>query len=430
MAYYDSLTKLPNRKHIIEKVNFLRELAQDTQTKFALVFVDLDGFKKINDTLGHHIGDMYLTEIGRRLESTVDHEDTVGRIGGDEFAIVIQHYIHDEEVYDYLDKVREELNKEILVEGRKIYSSASFGVAVFPDDAELIVDLFKRADAAMYKAKHNGKNNIQFFMKELNEEFLDRLQVEHELKEALQREEFFIEYQPQTALRENFTHGFEALLRWNSPDRGVIPPDKFIYLLEDLGLIIEVGNWVLKQACLKILDLNKGFDEKFYISVNISPKQIERVSFVNEMIRIVKDSGVDPEQIELEITENVLIKDSEKVIVKLEELRNFGFKIALDDFGTGYASLNYLRLLPLDVLKIDKEFIWGIDQGSHGKKLVSSIIDIVHDLDITVVAEGVENKNQLNYLVEEQCDHVQGFLISKPMASDKLEDFIAAKERA
>lgn len=424
MAYNDILTGLPNRKQLIERLNFLIELSEESKNKMALVFIDLDDFKNINDSRGHHYGDEFLKSFGKRLSNYIDEKDTACRFGGDEFAVIIQHYQSEEELLEYIDGMKENLSDEMVIEGESFPSKASYGVAIYPDDAKRVVDLFKAADVAMYKAKEMGRNNIQFYRQEMKEEIIDKIEMEHELSKALEKNELRLVFQPQVAVSDKRDHGFEALLRWESEKRGLIYPDRFIPLLESTGLIIDIGYWVIREACLKVNELNGQYDEKFYISVNISTKQLRDKHFVTKVATILQETGTQGQHIEFEITETVLIEDTDDIIAKLMMLKAMDIKVALDDFGTGYASLNYLKVLPIDVLKIDKTFIWDMDKDEASKKLVKSIIDIVHDLNLVVVAEGVETTEQLNYLVEKSCDQIQGYLISKPLESHDLHDFI------
>lgn len=424
MAYNDALTELPNRKMIIEKLNFLIEISKENNKKFAVVFVDLDGFKKINDTMGHHIGDEYLKEVGVRLKSCIKETDTIGRFGGDEFAVIIQNTIKEDKLYEYVNCLRENLCKPFEIDGYKIHASASFGISIFPDDATVVIDLIKTADAAMYKAKEKGKNNIQFFRKEMKEEILLKIELENELIEALANDEFFLVYQPQVELESNNIEGFEALLRWNSPKRGVVSPLEFIPVLEDMGLINQVGDWVLVESCRKINELKVTHGVGYYVSVNVSGHQIKDINFVRRVEEVIKEFNIDPNLLELEITESVFIHDIKEAVTKINSLKDLGVSIALDDFGTGYSSLSYLRMLPIDVLKIDKSFIWDLEKGDKERKIVGSIIDLVHEMDISVVAEGVETQYQLDYLDEEECDHIQGYLISKPVGDIELDHLI------
>ena len=425
MAYNDALTELPNRKLIIEKLNFLIDISKENNKKFAVVFIDLDGFKKINDTMGHHIGDEYLVEVGKRIKSCLNENDTVGRFGGDEFAVIIQNSTKEDKLYAYVNCIRENLSKAFNIDGYKVNSSASFGISIYPDDASVVVDLIKTADAAMYKAKEKGKNNIQFFRKEMKDEILKKLELEHELVEALENDEFFLVYQPQVELETSRIEGFEALIRWQSPLRGVVSPLEFIPVLEEMGLINEVGDWVLVESCKKINELKAKHGVGYYVSVNVSGHQMKDNRFVNRVKAVIEEYNIDPSLLELEITESVFIHDIESAIKRINDLKSLGVSIALDDFGTGYSSLSYLRLLPIDVLKIDKSFIWDLEKGDKERKIVGSIIDLVHEMDISVVAEGVETQYQLDYLDDEDCDHIQGYLISRPIGDVQLDDLIS-----
>ncbi len=427
MAYNDMLTGLPNRKQLVEKLNFLIDLSEDNDNRMGLVFIDLDDFKKINDTRGHHYGDEFLRTFAHRLSEIIDPKDTACRFGGDEFAIIIQHFHNEETLLEYIDDIRLKMSQGIMIENEEFSSGASYGVAIYPEDADRVVDLLKAADVAMYKAKDTGKNNIQFYRQELKEEIMDKIELEHDLSKALKNNEFYLVYQPKISINDKRDHGFEALIRWESPSRGLVYPDQFIPIMESTGLIVEVGYWIIEEACRKVKELVTNYKESYHISVNISTKQLMEEDFVSKVEAILGKMDVAGDHLEFEITETVLIEDTEIIIEKLKYLKKLGIKVALDDFGTGYASLNYLKVLPLDVLKIDKSFIWDMDKDESSRKLVKSIIDIVHDLELVVIAEGVETKDQLNYLIEKSCDQIQGYLISKPMAGDDMHQFILSQ---
>lgn len=421
LIYKDELTGLSNRKYFLERVqNIIDE--KNVNTKFAIVFVDLDGFKKINDTMGHHIGDIYLCHVGKRLTRLLKHGDLLGRFGGDEFAILLQNIDQKDELMSYVDQFREAMNVPFEIGSFRIYSSASFGVSIYPKDALKISELIKTADAAMYKAKEKGKNAVQFFRQEMKDEVLLKIELENELADAADHNEFFLVYQPQVDLIDKKIRGFEALLRWESPIRGVVPPNEFIPVLESTGLIIPVGDWVIEEVCKKIADMIEKDILDFCISVNISSLQIQDDSFVMRVEKLMQQYNIPPHTLELEITESVFALNTDGVIAKMNALKSMGIIIALDDFGTGYSSLSYLRLMPIDVLKIDKSFIWDLEKGNKEQKIVGSIIDLVHDMDIVVIAEGVESEFQYDYLEEKKCDFIQGYLISHPIKSSQVEE--------
>lgn len=423
LAYNDVLTGLPNRKMIIEKLNFLIGLSEQTSTKFALVFIDMNGLKKINDTLGHAIGDKYLKCVADRFMVMIDSEDTIGRFGGDEFALIVEEY-NESTIYEYVTNIRDDFSRPLIIEGHKLYPNASFGISIFPDDAGNSSDLIKDADAAMIKAKENGKNDIQFYRKELEVEILNKIELEQELMDAYRSDEFFLMYQPQMKLNNDMMNGFEALIRWRSPKRGIVSPLAFIPILEETGLILDVGDWVLQKACEQLLDLKDQGVDNLYISINVSGIQFKKKDFVSRVKEIIKLYDIDPKCLQIELTESIFISDLEMAISQIQDLREFGISVALDDFGTGYSSLSYLKRLPIDVLKIDKSFIWDLEKGERERKIVSSVIDLVHEMGMSVVAEGVETDYQRAYLEAEEVDHLQGYLISHPFEADKVMDFI------
>lgn len=421
MAYNDNLTGLPNRKNIIERMNFLID-ASEERIPFAIVFIDLDGFKKINDTMGHHVGDDFLRIVAKRLLSVTNTLDTVGRFGGDEFAVLIQHDCRVDQIYEDVDKMREILSEVYEVDGKSVYSSASCGIALYPTDATEVADLLKAADVAMYKAKFSGKNSIEFFKQNMHEEILYKIELEQELVNAINNEEFYLMYQPQYNLDKHSIIGFEALIRWQSPKRGIVSPIEFIPLLEEMKAIVEVGDWVLVESCKKIVELKEVYDTPLKMSVNVSPVQMENETFIDRVKEVMDSYNILPGELIIEITESIFIGNLDKAIERIQALKAIGVGIALDDFGTGYSSLSYLRKLPIDVLKIDKSFIWDLDKGEKERKIVGTLIDLVHDMDITVIAEGVETKYQKDYLEKEACDHIQGYLISRPLDAELIEN--------
>lgn len=423
LAYFDTLTELPNRKMILDRLELLVNLSQKNISPFAVVFIDLDNFKKINDTVGHHLGDLLIISVASRLNNLVCKSDLFGRLGGDEFALIIQQNLKDEDILQYVENLRECLEESFNVERYEFYISASFGISIYPQDGSNPDELIKYADIAMYKAKETGKNGIYFFRKEMRDEILQKIDFEKKLVAALHNEEFFLVFQPQYIVDTNDLRGFEALVRWQSPDFGILGPMKFIPLAEEMRLIVQIGEWILRTACRMFKEMLDQYHLEAVISVNISSIQFDDPFFVKMVKNILKECGLQARYLELEITESILIQSLDQTIRILNELKEMGVRIALDDFGTGYSSLRYLQLLPIDTLKIDKSFVDNINHLDEKKQIIGSIISLVHQMDILVVAEGVESEVQLNYLVKENCDCIQGFLLGRPLNNIELQIF-------
>ncbi|MGB4661092.1 MAG: EAL domain-containing protein [Mobilitalea sp.] len=421
LAYNDSITGLPNRLWLQEK---LINVIQTVSTKVALLFIDLDNFKNINDTFGHFYGDTILLEIGKRLAAMTDADVFVARLGGDEFAVVITNVSLLEQVKKYTQELLTKLETNINENNISIHLSASIGIAIYPDHAKSFEQLLKNADTAMYKSKKYGKNQYTIFDQSMNDELYAKVIMEGNLRTALDNNELILYYQPFYCLNTNKILGFEALIRWNSPVYGMIAPSVFIPLAEETGLILPIGKWVLNTACNYINQLNKFREDKLIISINISVHQLAQDSFAEEVLNIVKKNGLDTEVLILEITESILMDDVESNLVKIDTLKQNGIKFALDDFGTGYSSLTYLKKLPISILKLDKSFIDGIATNQIDNDIVKSIIMMAKTLDLTVVAEGVEMKNQFNLLFDLGCDLIQGYYISKPLPEDAVEEML------
>lgn len=425
LAHFDELTYLPNRKSILDKLNYLIKVSKGMNLSFYIVFIDIDSFKKINDSMGHHIGDLFISYAAKRLKASIHKSDFIGRIGGDEFALIIQRRLSDKEVFKYIDKIRKYFLQPYIIDGNEITSSASFGIASFPYDGVGQVELMKNADTAMYKAKELGKNNVQFFEKSMKEELLEKLNLENELKSALYNNEFFLVFQPIYNLRTGKIRGFETLLRWNSKVLGMVAPDKFIPVAEELGIIIPLGEWIIRTACKTFKKLQDKYKlEETVLAINLSVKQLESTNIVESIKYILKETNFDPNLLEIEITETTFMNSIHKTKSTLEKLQDMHISISLDDFGTGYSSLSYLRQLPIDILKIDRTFINDILKSDRNVEIIGSIIDLSHNLDIAVIAEGIEEEIQLRHLRKLKCDYVQGYLMSKPLNLEDLEQFI------
>lgn len=421
LAYYDSLTELPNRKMILERLQLLVNLSENEKSNFFIVFIDLDNFKKINDTMGHLYGDDYLKYTAIRLQELIHEDDLLGRLGGDEFALIIQRNIKEDAAYSYVESLRAQLCDKIKTSCSEFRVSASFGISIFPQDGKDPTELLKCADTSMYKAKELGRNNIQFFRPDMKEEILNKIQMESLLLKAYENKEFFIEYQPQFNAADYRIRGFEALIRWDSPHYGRVAPMSFIPLAEEMGLIIGIGEWVLLTACHKFKELDHRFNQNLCISVNVSAVQIRDPNFSDIVKNVLVQTNLDPKQLELEITESLFIDNIEETIDMLNEIKALNVRISLDDFGTGFSSLSYLRRLPIDTLKIDKSFIDDLSDQDASIRIVGDIISLGHNLDAHIVAEGIENSTQLDYLKANNCDCIQGFMFGKPMCVKDME---------
>ena len=415
LVYYDVLTGLPNRNMLIERLAFLCEMFRDEKTGFAVAFIDLDNFKKINDTLGHKKGDLLLKTIAQQMQELIHSNDLLGRLGGDEFALIIQQKMNEEAIFEYVESLRLYFQRPICLDDTEINITASFGVSIFPKDGITTYELLQYSDIAMYQAKKVGKNGIKVFHKSMNDGILRRAEIEKQLAQAMKNQEFFLAFQPQYCATSKNLRGYEALIRWNSPVFGTVSPMKFIPITEELGTIVQIGEWILRTACVTQLYLQEKSGRPMVMSVNISAVQFMDHNFFNMVKTIVSETGIEPHNLELEITESIFITSINKVVDELNNLKELGIQIALDDFGTGYSSLSYLQKLPIDLLKIDKSFIDMIDEPDSKKQIVGAIIALMHQLDVPVIAEGVETKHQLQYLREFDCDFVQGYLWGKPI---------------
>ncbi len=418
LAFYDSLTGLPNRRMIIDRLDVMLQIGHKENRKFAIIFADLDNFKKINDSAGHLVGDEVLQVVAKRWKQILHTGDILGRMGGDEFAILIQRPLNQEEIRAYTETFRNALNTRILCKQREFFVKASMGVSMFPQDGDTSDLLLKYADAAMYEAKSKKVNEICFFNRELQEQFQYNVLLENYLHQVLVRKELSVVFQPQMSSEDGGLRGFEALARWTTKKMGPIPPKDFIPIAEETGMIISMGEWILRSACTQCKEWMDESQSTFILSVNVSAVQIVDVGFVAMVDRVLKETGFDPQCLEFEVTESMFISSMDYAVDALSEIKKKGIKIALDDFGTGYASLSYLQSLPIDVIKIDKTFIDGIEEDRQ-QVVVKALVDISHELSLKVIAEGVEKQEQLAILKEVNCDYVQGYLLSKPLDPER-----------
>jgi len=418
IAHHDALTGLPNRVLFQDRLSQAISRARWRERKVAVLFLDMDRFKVINDSLGHHVGDALLEEMALRLSDCVREGDTVARLGGDEFAIIFNDIASAVDIPRLANKILNSLAAPFEQQDRELFVTSSIGISLFPDDGDNGQTLLKKSDAAMYKAKRQGKNTFQFYSEKDENQAIERLTLESSLRRALERDEFQLHYQPQLSLSTCMVGAYEALLRWQSPERGLISPIHFIPLLEETGMIIPVGEWVLHTACAQERANQLAGQSAKRVAVNISIHQFRQKDFIKMVERILLDTGLAPQYLELEVTEGVLIDDIKQTAAKLQELHELGVSLSIDDFGTGYSSMNYLRRLPFDVLKIDRSFVTDITTNSDDSAIAAAIITLAHSIGLEVVAEGVETTEQLSFLDGLGCDIIQGYLCSPPLPAE------------
>jgi diguanylate cyclase (GGDEF)-like protein len=420
MAEFDSLTGLPNRNLLQDRLNQSVAQARRRQWQGAVLFIDLDRFKLINDTLGHHVGDRLIAEVGLRIRRCLRGGDTVGRVSGDEFGVVLTDLAQADDAALVSQKILDGLALPFDLGGNEAYVTASIGISVFPADGADAETLLKNADMAMYRAKELTRNAYCFFTAEMNERSVAKLQLNTDLRRAIERGEFVLHYQPKVDLRDGRIHGVEALLRWNHPQRGMVLPQEFIPALEDSGLILPVGEWVLAESARQLGAWRRAGYAPVPVAVNLSAKQFRRRD-LDALIRgVLSLTQVPAGMIELEITESCLMDEPEDAVRLLAGLREAGLKISVDDFGTGYSSLSYLTRLPLTALKIDRGFVRDVATRTESASIVRAVIDMAHNLGFTVIAEGVETEQQVAFLRRHGCDLGQGFLFDAPMSAAEL----------
>jgi len=416
LAYHDQLTGLKNRVALTER---LSELIKEKNKKMALLFVDIDNFKYVNDTMGHTFGDLILKEIGLRLMQLQIENSSIYSLGGDEFIILVDYFEEMNEVEKIAVGILKELKRVVEMEGSSIFTTVSIGISFFPEHGSSMDELLKNADIAVHKAKEAGKNKIVIYNEPMNEAVAGRMRIERNLRMALENNEFELHYQPQLDIKTNKISGFEALIRWRNAELGFVSPTKFISIAEDTHLIIPIGEWVLRNASLFLKRLHQSGHTDLTISVNVSMLQLLQDDFADIVTDTLELTKLNPKYMELEITESILMESYEAIAGKLKLLRARGVRIALDDFGKGYSSLNYLRYLPITTLKIDKTFIDTISKEGKNKSLTDLIVKIGRSMDLCVVAEGVETQEQMEYLIKHKCNKIQGYLFSKPLPEDE-----------
>lgn len=429
-AYHDALTGLPNRLLFNDRLQVALAQARRLNERLVIMFIDLDRFKNINDSLGHSVGDQLLQGLAKRLQNCTRDEDTVARMGGDEFTVLLPRIKQLDDAKHVAQKILKDLCQPLRIEGHELVVTASIGISQYPDDGEQLDTLMKNADSAMYRAKEQGKNKYQFYSADINAGAMEYLTMETQLRHALERGEFCLHYQPQVDINCGKLIGFEALIRWQHPELGLVSPGKFIMILEETGLIDPVGEWILNQSCRQNVFWREAGLASVRVAVNVSGHQFREAEFDQLVVQALSNSGLSADGLEIEITEGVLMDDAARSSKILQQLRSMGVAIAIDDFGTGYSSLSYLKRLNVDTLKIDRSFVSDILTDPDAAVIAEAIIALGHGLKLNVVAEGVETKEQYNFLNNLDCDQAQGYYFCKPLPANEFMTFVLAHESA
>jgi diguanylate cyclase (GGDEF)-like protein/PAS domain S-box-containing protein len=425
MANHDVLTSLPNRTLLLDRLSQAIAFANRSGDQVAVLLIDLDRFKNINDSLGHDVGDKLITGIARKLLSQIREVDTLARLGGDEFVILLADVAHEDAVAMLAQQVLESLSQPMTIQGHELYPAGSIGISLFPKDGIDSQTLIKNADTAMYRAKDAGRNNFQFYAHAMNARALDRLKLEGGLRNALLRDEFVLHYQPQMDIASGAVVGVEALLRWQPPGKDMIYPVDFIPIAEETGLIVAIGEWVLRTACAQHAAWEKAATfPHIKMSVNLSARQFKQQDIVKMVSRALEDTGCDPDCLELEITESIVMENPEVAAATLQRLSDMGVYLSIDDFGTGYSSLTYLKRFPIHTLKIDRSFVRDITTDADDAAIAKAVIALAHSMKLKVIAEGVETAEQLAFLSEQHCDQMQGYYLSRPIPAQQLESLL------
>jgi len=424
-AYHDSLTGLPNRASFSERLDGMIRAAKRSETRCAVLSLDLDGFKNINDSLGHLVGDRLLQDVGRRLKACLRESDLTARFGGDEFSVALSGFKGVEQVANTAEKVlRAVSDATYAIDGHDLTVTTSIGIAIYPDNGGDVAELIKSADAATHHAKKVGRNNYQFHTADMNARALNMLTMENALRQALERGEFSLHYQPQLDVRTGRIVGAEALIRWRHPEKGMVSPAQFIPIAEERGLIVPIGDWVLREACRQNKEWQRAGLPAFVVAVNLSALQFEHKDLSRKVADILQDCGLASEHLELELTESAVMRDAEATISTMRALKDIGIKLSLDDFGTGYSSLSQLKRLPLDKLKIDQSFVRGLPHDPDDLAISTAIIGMGQALGHKVIAEGVETKEQQEFLQSRGCDEIQGYILARPSPASEFSRYV------
>jgi diguanylate cyclase (GGDEF)-like protein len=427
-AYHDPLTGLPNRNLFGDRLEMEIRRTGRTGLKFGVMFLDLDDFKNINDSLGHLMGDSLLEEVGKRLMKSIRDGDTIARIGGDEFIVLLPLIKDPTEIAIVAQRILDVFKDPFIIKNHELFSTVSIGICMYPTDGKDTVELLKNSDLAMYHAKEQGKNNYVFFSGEMNIRMKKRMTLENQLRHALREDQFVLHYQPLVDLGTGRMNGVEALIRWNHPQSGLLTPDDFIPLAEETGLILQLGQWVLVTSCEQILTWRNQGIRSLPVSINISARQFLRRDFLELVQKVLKNTGLSTKSLTLQVTENSIMGNREKIVAIMTALKDIGIKLSIDDFGTGFSSLDQLRYFPVDTLKIDRSFVGGIPHNPDCIGIARSVIALAKNLKLKVLAEGVENKEQLDFLVGNGCDLVQGYYFSPPVPQEVISQMIKEKK--
>jgi len=425
LAYYDPLTSLPNRVLLKNRIHKTLQIAKREKKKFALMFLDLDHFKLINDTLGHDTGDRLLVYIANLLKAQLRESDTVSRIGGDEFVILIPSFNHLDDIKKVANKCLEALRGQHIIDDHHLYITTSIGIAIYPDNGTDLDTLMTNADIAMYDAKNDGKNNYKFFSKSMSNFISKELEIEQDLRLAVKnKDQLEIYYQPKIDALSDTVSGGEALIRWNHPTKGLVFPDEFIDVAESTGLIIEIGNWIIEKCISDLAEFNKNISKNLKIAINLSAKQFQDDKLIDHISSMIEKYNVNPKQLEFEITESLSMANIDMTLRVLSRLKGIGVSIVIDDFGTGYSSLAYLKKFPVDILKIDKTFVMDMVEDEEDGMIVKTVINMAHSLGFKTVAEGVETKEHVKALKELECDQLQGYFYSKAVPKNNFMEYL------
>lgn len=427
-AYHDVLTGLPNRLLFMDRLKQFIYKAHRNKNKLAVLFIDMDRFKEVNDTFGHVFGDEVIIEVAKRIKSKIRETDMIARFGGDEFVMVFNEMKNEMVLVNIIQKIMQAMYDPIIIEGHNIYVTLSIGISIYPDDTDMAENLLKNSDTALYKAKNDGRNTYRFYTEDMTQKAFERMALETKLHQAIKHQEFLLYFQPQINVESDTIIGLEALVRWKDVNEEIITPNNFIPVAEETGLIISLGEWILKAGMQEIVKwYAKGLDPG-RLAINISMLQLQRYDFISMLEILLKETMCKPQWLEIEVTESQVMKNPEQAILTLQKISDLGIGISIDDFGTGYSSLSYLKRLPINTLKIDQSFIQDVPDDEDDIAIVQAIIALAKSLNLDVIAEGVETEEEKMFLVENGCQIIQGFLYAKPMPSDDIEELLTETE--
>ncbi|AKF25963.1 diguanylate cyclase [Sulfurovum lithotrophicum] len=423
-AYHDTLTGLPNRLLFLDRLNQYIHKAHRNKQKVAVLFIDMDRFKEINDSLGHVFGDEAIKEVAQRIEGQIRETDTIGRFGGDEFIMIFNDISDPIVVVNIVQKIMQSMHDPIMIGGHSIYVTLSIGISIYPEDAETADDLLKNADAAMYRAKEDGRNTYKFYTEDMTQKVFERIALESKLRQSIKDENFMLYFQPQINGKDNRIMGIETLIRWEDGHKNFISPATFIPVAEETGLIIPLGQWILRSGMQQIVKWHADGLYPGRLAINISMLQLQKHDFISILEMLLEETGCQPQWLEIEVTESQIMKNPEQMILILQKINKLGISLSIDDFGTGYSSLSYLKRFPIDTLKIDQSFVKDLSDNEEDKAITKAVIALAESLNLRVIAEGVETEEQKSFLVSNGCINIQGYLYAKPMPADEMEKML------